>query len=341
MNSKFAEMFAMPPAEIAGGDYFFTVPWFESEYPAAAQCDMSNEVIRARLEEGRADFRREFEMRTFDGDFDRERDYPWLESVKGANMDAEIAEIFAKIAREGIPFMDIASSEAMGLASLILKLNPKTPCLVTDICPYFMKRLRAYINDELPESDISIATFDNFDMPLRDNSVEYVTSLGAISASSDMKPVDSRVMPHDEFGDMCRRKALGEVYRVLKPGGAFVTIEGSLEVEHDMRKIEEYFGEHELLFGMYTRDAVTAKLAEYDEWRSKYALTEEKIIATGFVIEKAKRHRCKLPLDVVAQYFSRTGDPVTAADGDRTDDLVNIYGCGTLYVLRKPKKEGL
>jgi hypothetical protein len=42
-------------------------------------------------------------------------------------------EIINEIASEGKPFMDIASSESMGFAPYLIKMNPEMPCLVTDI----------------------------------------------------------------------------------------------------------------------------------------------------------------------------------------------------------------
>lgn len=334
MEKIFEEMFTKQPDEIIDGDYFYRVPWYEWEWSVstlAEQYGMSEAEYLERMEKGsKTRFKSDWEKRTFQGEYD------WLEAIKGENKDDRVEEIINRIAHENIPFMDIASSECMGLASYILKMNPKTPCLVTDIDAYAMKRLRSRVDENLSEYNISLASFDNLEMPLKDASIDYVTGFGGIGSSAIGKTVDRKIMSLDEFTAFNERKLLDEVYRVLKPGGCFITVESEMDWACDWQKIDTYFSEHEKLFGMYTYDVVRAKLEEFVEWKKKYAISDEKIIESGFKVEAEKRHCKKVKLDEVAQYFSPTGDRVSVKDCYRTEGIVNLYFYNVLYILRKP-----
>ena len=331
MNKIFSEMFSRQPDEIIGGDYFYRVPWYEQEWSLsilARQYGMSEAEYLERMEKkSRKNFRSGWDERTFHSE------WKWLECLRG---DDKATEIFQKIARERIPFMDIASSEVMGLASYILKLNPQTPCLVTDIDSNAMKRLRSRADESLPEYHISIASFDNLDMPLKDHSVDCITSVGGISDSATGKPVNSAVMSIEHFTYINKIKLLNEVYRVLKPNGRFITVELEMDAAIDWQKIDSYFSGHEKLFGMYTQNVVQTKLKAFEEWQKKYAVRDEKMTAAGFEIEIERRHCAKMGADVIAQYLSPTGDSVQLEKHDPAEDIIGLYMCSVLYILRKP-----
>ena len=133
-------------------------------------------------------------------------------------------DITGKIANDGKPFMDIACGPGMGLAPMILQKNPKTPCLATDACSRLIKAWRQYINQNLTEYNINLASFSVLNIPIKDGSLDYVTSNIGISSTRN-----------GEDGQM---QALKEIFRVLKPGGYFVTVENEWT---DYAKIDEAF----------------------------------------------------------------------------------------------------
>ena len=303
MDKIFAESFVEQPDEIINGDYFYRVQWYESEW-----------LVSASAEKSSSNFKREWDTRTFQDDSD------WVETLQSITT----------------PFMDIASSEYMGLASYILKINPKIPCLITDIDPNTVKCLRSRIDENLSDYNISLASFDNLEMPLGDSSIDCITGIEGISASAVGRAVDSSLMSLDEFTAYNERKFLDEVYRVLKPGGCFITVEPEMSWDFDLQKIDSYFSKHEKLFGLYTDDVIRNKLTDFMAWKEKYALCDEKIIAAGFSVESKKIHTEKFGLDVVASYFSATGGPITVENPDESEDIVRLYSNKILYVLRKP-----
>lgn len=89
--------------------------------------------------------------------------------------------------------------------------------MVTDIYAPSIRSYREYIDRNMTEYNINLASFDNYDIPIKDNSLDYVTSTGGIGGSAD--GVNAQT-----FG---KEKAISEVYRILKPGGCYVTLESS------------------------------------------------------------------------------------------------------------------
>jgi len=133
-------------------------------------------------------------------------------------------KIAAKIAYDGKPFLEISCGPGMGLVPAILAKNPETPCLSTDACSRLIKAWRYYINRNLVEYNINLASFSALDMPIKNNSLDYVTSF--IGIGSTRNGMDGQI------------RVLYEVLRILKPGALFVTIEGEFD---DLAKVDEVF----------------------------------------------------------------------------------------------------
>ena len=265
MDKIFAEMFAKQPDEIIGGDYFYHIPWLENIFVEAVE---HKGLWPYQWLKG--------ESNPFFYD-------PMADVLKGANKDSEFEEMIGKIAHENKPFMDIASSESMGLASYIVKLNPQIPCLVTDIDAHQMMTLRSCVDEHLTGYNINLASFDNNHIPMKDNSLDYITSNNGI-ASSGGKPDVSKKANIYQFSTG-KEKVIAEVYRVLKPGGCYVAIESNRECDFDLRKIYDYHAEHGSLFGLYSYDEIQAVcgLLIEEPWRDKFT-------SAGFEIEIEKKH---------------------------------------------------
>lgn len=344
MKKDFAELFERTPDRVENGDYYYRVPWMEEEQKRYGTWTHSAEDIAYWEQYSRQHFMSNWKKRTFDGEFSEAEDYTWLKNVKGKGRNPELFRIFSHIAASGTPIVDIASSEDMGMIPYILKLNPNVPCLVTDIDSCAMQRLRARISENLPEYDISIASFDNLDMPFSDDSVPYITGFGSITSCFMNKnwvqeeETDPNIRTFEDFMDAVERKAISEVYRVLKPSGLFVIADGcDLEWDYDLQEVNAFFENHDLLYGLYSRDMVLEKIEHIEIRKNSSAPWNEKLLSAGFEVVFANRTCEKLSPSIVAACLSVTGDPVEIAEPHRDEDIIRIYAPCYTYVLRKPE----
>jgi ubiquinone/menaquinone biosynthesis C-methylase UbiE len=243
MDKRFAEIFAREPYKIIDGDYYYFIPHNENlpdELKQKLEYAAENYVPSA--------FKINWEKRSH-ADFN-----PfviWHEACGTADGLSEMNGIFRKIAGEGKPFMDIGSSISWGLVPFIAKFNPRIPCMVTDVCEPFMKSARRFLKNNLTDYNISVACFDNHDMPIKDNSLDYITSTNGIAGG-------------DYCGISDAEKQVNEVYRILKPGGCYVTISNS---------------------EMYGKFMAAGFQAEF-----KYSQWHEKFVAAGSPAEIAHYH---------------------------------------------------
>lgn len=199
MNKIFADLFSKPPQEIIENDYY---------YNADSEGDQFDEKDEEYWLNG-----------GFKSSWDEERRQHWREEIFSLRDYAS-----SQIADDGKPFMEIACGPGMGLTPMILQKNPQIPCLATDACSRLIKAWRYYINRNLTEYNISLASFSVLNIPAKDNSLDYVTS--AIGISSTRNGEDGQV------------QAIKEIFRILKPGGYFVAVENEWT---DYSKIDEVF----------------------------------------------------------------------------------------------------
>ena len=127
-------------------------------------------------------------------------------------------------------------------------------------------------------------------IPIKDNSLDYVTS-NSISSTRN--------------GESGQIQALKEVFRVLKSGGYFVTVENEWT---DMSKIDEVFK----LWG------------KYNYYKEQEISWHDKFVSSGFKIESENKH-----------FFRklRKNDNDLGEAADRFN--IEIGMKFTLFVLRK------
>lgn len=357
MDKVFMEMFSKRPDEIIDGDYYYHLPYHDDWTAAATKMlGISPEEHKEMRERAKSNIRQDFKLRwekkALDGEIDYFWDEPWIKIFKGENKDLKVFDMIRKIASEGNPFMDIASSESMGFAPYLIKMNPEIPCLVTDIDATIVKNLRSCIDEFLPEYNISLASFDNLDMPLRDNSLDCITGVYGISSSSGMIPSDNAKININQYS-AGREKPISEVYRVLKPGGRFITIETNMECDFDLRKVYDHYNKNGSLFGIYAFDEIQAVLDLLTEepWRDKFT-------SAGFEAEVEKKLYKKYSLGQVMSFLHVfTSDHnirhwgkktwreqrqtekswIYTDEAKKAEDIgIDFYGVDVFYVLRKP-----
>ena len=116
-----------------------------------------------------------------------------------------------RIVEHGGLILEICAGPAGGFMPLVLKAKYDSIVMINDLCPSVLREWKKLFDSfENPPKNVEYAAFDVCSIPFMDNSIDVVSGFSAII--------------NIEGGD--RRKALGEIYRILKPGGLFVFSDG-------------------------------------------------------------------------------------------------------------------
>ena len=129
----------------------------------------------------------------------------WREDVErgGWTRNEKEAEMIAS--HSGM-ILEICAGPGGGFAPATLMKDYNANIMISDLCPTVVSEWKNHFEKmDNPPPNIEYAAFNVCDMPFKDNSIDVVSGSAAII---------------NVEGD--RDKALGEVYRVLKPGGLFV-----------------------------------------------------------------------------------------------------------------------
>lgn len=287
MNNIFAEMFSKEPPYIVDGDYYYFNPHYEEFSDELREHCQQMAKKPPEPRDYRNTWRYLWDSRTFQGRSPVDdpnsgtniRQF-WIMWEAINNGSSKINEIFSKVAAEGKPFMDISSCNTFGLIPFIVKMNSKIPCMATDMEAPVMRIMRSRVTSDLSEYNIRVASFDNRDIPIKDNSLDYVTSTYGIgSVIYDNAPHTFFQIPVDT------QKPINEVYRILKPGGCYIAIEKYNDWKFDLAKAREACNRDGKLFGIYTYNEI-----EEVQNKLKVSSMHNQFIEAGFQVEIGEKY---------------------------------------------------
>ena len=143
----------------------------------------------------------------------------WADSKYGPNVLGERnrehhRKMAQMMAERGGVILDIGSGPGGGYMPLILHSDPTASVIVSDISHTVVEEWKKFLDKELDSPHLCYAAFDFRDIPFNDCTIDIVSDHSGIFSCLENKAA-----------------ALREVYRVLKPGGTFVSYGGFVTKE--------------------------------------------------------------------------------------------------------------
>lgn len=202
MDKIFAPLFSEPPLKIIDGDYY---------YSADDEGDPFDEA------DTQIWFGNAFEN-------------AWANANYGEN--AEFAQLYLEACRvfdrRPAPFLEIACGPGMGLSPILCSRHTHIPFIASDASSLLIKSWRTYANEHLSRYNVNLASFSAFDIPIYDNSLDYVTSFIGVSST--------------RAGEAGQIRALNEIYRILKDDGYFIAIENEWTDYDAIKRVFDLWG---------------------------------------------------------------------------------------------------
>lgn len=155
---------------------------------------------------------------------ENDKNCSWTEEIKNGgwikhnweyaqNTISALDAVGERIASLGPVIVEIGAGPGGGFMPYILKANPDSTVIVSDISPTVVREWKSHLDRTLHSPNIHFAVFNFCHMPFADNSVDVISDGGGIgNCENGMKS-----------------EALKEAWRVLKPGGMLVTSTGFVD----------------------------------------------------------------------------------------------------------------
>lgn len=137
--------------------------------------------------------------------------------------------IAKKIVEHGGVILEIGTGPGGGFMPAVLKEDFYANIIISDLCPTVIKEWKKLFDNEIQPPNIYYAALNNCDIPFKDNSIDVISAGGGFGNTE---------------GD--KRKALSEIYRVLKVGGLYVSGDGYVTNKYYLSlppKVQEAFME--------------------------------------------------------------------------------------------------
>jgi ubiquinone/menaquinone biosynthesis C-methylase UbiE/DNA-binding XRE family transcriptional regulator len=129
--------------------------------------------------------------------------------------------IAKKITSRGGLILEIGTGPGGGFMPATLLEDFDANVIISDLSPTVVSEWKKLFDNEYNPPNVYYAALDNCELPFTDNSIDVVSSAGGFGNTEG-----------DKF------QAIHEIYRVLKPGGLFVSSEGYV-TQHTLKQLPE------------------------------------------------------------------------------------------------------